>query len=115
MDEYERNLRSIVTTLRHINPAVIIVFWSTAPVQQDTPRNEQIARYNACMKRIAEDMGCAFVNSAHVLAAEVTERRYVDGVHLSSLSFRLLAEAVVEQVVPLLAGSPQRRDLRAAA
>ncbi|MGD9853541.1 MAG: SGNH/GDSL hydrolase family protein [Planctomycetaceae bacterium] len=105
LEEYGRNLNAVITGLRCVNPAIVCVLWSTPPVQGNAARNVHIARYNARMASIASAAGCVFIDSAAVLRSQSAANAYVDAVHLSGASFRLLGSAIYAELLPHRTGA----------
>jgi lysophospholipase L1-like esterase len=94
LEEYVRNLRQMIDGLRGLDPGVLIILWTTVPVQHNAERNAHIERYNGRLAELAAETGCLFVDTADVLSALDEPERYWDGLHLSSRSVLRLADEV---------------------
>jgi lysophospholipase L1-like esterase len=67
---------------------------------------EKSQRLGAEFRAVAEERGCAFLDTSTVIRCSD-----VDGIHFDPEQLPLLAEAVREQVVRLLAGVPSHRKI----
>ncbi|MEQ9408144.1 MAG: SGNH/GDSL hydrolase family protein [Fuerstiella sp.] len=81
--EFEQNVRSMVSVLRRRNPATAVFLWATLPVDDNAPRNFQLARYNGLLNRVADTEQAVFIDTEKALADQPRQKRFIDGVHLS--------------------------------
>jgi isoamyl acetate esterase len=113
LDEYKDNVRAILTTIRGQTPA--LVMWaSSTPVNErwhiakkDFPRYEaDVDAYNDAGLAAARSLGIP-VNDLNRVIAEGGRDNLLseDGVHFKDAGYRVLAEAVVKMLRPMLAVS----------
>lgn len=93
--EYERNIQAILDVAREQNPGVFCVLWGTVTVPADQARTGNIARYNACLRRIADSHpGTTYLDAADCIREFDVGEAYVDRVHISQRAAERIAAEV---------------------
>ena len=108
-DEFTRNIRAILRTVWQCNPLTEVFLWGTLPVEGNAERNVGIAEYNGLLKQVALTDSATFIDVEEVLAAQPVHERFIDGVHLSPDSARLIGEHISDLY---LNRQPQRVESR---
>jgi lysophospholipase L1-like esterase len=95
IEEYERNICRILDIAHANNPRVCCILWGTVAVPGDQPRSRNIARYNECLRSIADKRPrTTYLDStSHIQEMPLVEA-YLDHVHISHRAAQCIAEAV---------------------
>eukprot|EP00985_Skeletonema_marinoi_P016755 scaffold9046_cov123-Skeletonema_marinoi.AAC.2 len=126
IEEYEQNLRTIVTDIGHKLKETPIILITPPPLDEHawhkycraefddlSPRsNEQSKLYGERVKLVAKEMGCSIVDSFSLLGAY--EKSLEDGLHLSAKGNQLLYDGlmdVIKRDLPELAPKVTEDDL----
>lgn len=95
IEEYERNIRRILNLAREGNPDVRCIVWGTVAVPGDEARTRNIERYNACLRRIADEGARTRYLDATALIRDLPRTEaYLDHVHISLRAAREIATGV---------------------
>ena len=94
--EYERNLRLMAEMALARSAETRIVFWGTAPVCDDLPRNRMIDRYNGIMRGVADTVpSVRYCDTPSILAGRPLAEMMLDGVHLNATASGQVAAGIL--------------------
>jgi len=103
LEEYRKNLRMIVWTLRNFFPEAQIMLATTTPMNPAHPETinprttEEIIEYNRVVKEVAQELGLP-VNDFFGESKDWSEELYLDYCHLTDEGYQRLAKKVTEAV-----------------
>jgi GDSL-like Lipase/Acylhydrolase family len=96
IDKFEQALVSILDAADQANPRPIMIVIGIMPttkamLEKEPQQNEEIARYNECMRRVVGDRGI-FMDVERMFGAMHESILHLDGHHLSRLGHTIYAE-----------------------
>lgn len=94
LDEYRRNIETLIGTARALNPKVWIVLWGCPPVQNDDQRNAELLRYNAELHDIANNLGTSYFPTKPLVESLTTTEAFLDNVHLNEVATAGIATGI---------------------
>ena len=103
LEEYRKNLRMIIWTLRNFFPEAVIMPATTTPMNPVHPETinprttEEIMTYNRVVKEVAQEHGLP-VNDLFEESKDWGEELYLDYCHLKEEGYQRLAKKVTEAV-----------------
>ena len=103
LEEYRKNLRMIIWTLRDFFPKAEIMLATTTPMNPVHPETinprttEEIIEYNRVVKEVAQELGLP-VNDLFEESKDWSEELYLDYCHLTDEGYQRLAKKVTEAV-----------------
>ncbi|MFB3892426.1 MAG: SGNH/GDSL hydrolase family protein [Phycisphaerae bacterium] len=103
IDEYEKNLREIVTRLKAANAR--LVWGTTTPVGGHSNGNagdrqdKDVAEYNAVARKIMEENGIPMDDLYAVAKPKIADIQKNDGVHFEDEGSKLLARSVADSIL----------------
>jgi len=96
IEEYEENIRQIISLALAKNPSATILLWGSPPVQGDSKRNQNLLRYDERLCRIAKDLNSTFLTTVDILASLPAREAYLDTVHLGEAATESIAVGLME-------------------
>jgi putative heme-binding domain-containing protein len=112
--EFESNYRKLVNKLRAISPEIRFIFLSPIPHEvlpspwpDPKPHNQDLSRFAACIAEIAQEQASPFIDFSGLYTDKVQPRSggepvaaplTSNGIHLTGHGYRLLAEALEDQL-----------------
>ena len=103
VEEYERNMHSIVWVLKSVFPNAQIVLATTTPMNPEHPETcnprttDEIMQYNEAVIRVAQDENLP-LNDLFAISKNWGAEYYIDYCHLTQEGYRQLAQKVTETI-----------------
>lgn len=94
--EYKANITRMVALARAENPKVCVVLWGTPWARSNPQRSENIAHYNGLLQELARELDVLYCDTWPVLKQLSEKDAYLDEVHLSGKSARLIARRIYD-------------------
>lgn len=107
LEEYRKNLRMIVWTLRNFFPEAQIMLATTTPMNPVHPETinprttQEIMEYNRVIKELAAEQGLP-VNDLFEESKDWGEEFYLDYCHMTEEGYQRLANKVVDVMTPYI-------------
>jgi lysophospholipase L1-like esterase len=107
LDEFDRNVRGILSCARLREPAVRTILWGTVPVRGDEDRSRNILRYNERLAEIADQTpGAWYLDPRPLIADLPPEAAYHDHLHIARAAAERIAAAMAELYLTRIAKEP---------
>ena len=101
-EDYEKNLRSIVSTLK--TTGAKLIWCSTTPVSEGTTgpvrKNEDVLAYNAIAKKVMDENGIQIDDLYAFALPQLSAIQLPKNVHYNAAGYDTLAEQVVKTITP---------------
>jgi hypothetical protein len=94
LDEYRRNIETLINIARRLNPDVWIVLWGSPPVQNDDRRNEELLRYNAELHDVANNLRASYFPTKPLVESLTNTEAFLDNVHLNEVATAGIATGI---------------------
>jgi len=107
LEQYEKNLRELVTRLK--KSGAVLVWCSTTPVPVMGPgrkNNEDVKAYNATAKRIMDENGIQIDDLFAFSLPQINDIQIPKNVHFTAHGYRSLAEQVTASILAALKRRP---------
>ena len=118
VEQYKKNLNTVLATLREKNPKMQIILlsspvWGTKASNDDPnyeTRRNLLLQYAGAMESVAENYGAMFLNNVHLFdslpvneASDTGAAVYwrTDGIHFSRFGHTVLAKNLLSKLMPL--------------
>ncbi len=99
LDQYEQNLRQIVTRLKKTGAKVVWCSTTPVPESSNPPRhNQDVLAYNAAAKKVADEQGLAIDDLYAFAWPQLEKIQLPNNVHFSPEGSRVLAKQVAESI-----------------
>lgn len=99
LEQYEQNLRKIVTRLKKTGAKLIWCSTTPVPVSSNPPRhNHDVLAYNAAAKKVADEHGLAIDDLYRFALPQLEKIQLPNNVHFTPDGSRLLAKQVTESI-----------------
>jgi acyl-CoA thioesterase-1 len=103
VEEYEKNLRTLVKRLKATGATLIWATTTPVPVGAKGRVPEDVAKYNAAAARVMKDEGVATDDLNAFITPKLTELQNKADVHYSAAGYKALAEAAATSIEKSLA------------
>jgi acyl-CoA thioesterase-1 len=101
-EDYEKNLRSLVATLK--TTGAKLIWCSTTPVSEGTTgpvrKNEDVLAYNAIAKKVMDENGIQIDDLYAFALPQLSTIQLPKNVHYNATGYDTLAEQVVKAITP---------------
>lgn len=96
INEYVANLNTIIAQIKITSPDMKVILWGTAPTRGDEKRDEDIKRYDAALRQLAETENMVFIDTRSLMADLPTKDAYKDEVHIKKKPQEIIAAKMLE-------------------
>lgn len=108
IDEYEQNLRSIITAAREVTSKIILVGIGPCAEAEIAFKDlaytrQRLAEYNAVMTKVADELGIVKVEVYELLLNSPASVFYRDQLHLSDQGYRMVYDVIKPVLMTTLA------------